>query len=644
MKTIIKQIVIFNSNGDKRYIPFEDGLNIITGDSKTGKSALIEIVDYCMFSSRSSIPKGKITDFASLFVVIFQIDEIYIVVGRPSPDSEIGKISEAYLNIETNYENVEDINLEYFNELVLKPIKNDVQTEFEEYLGLSLKQLESDYEKFGKLSIRDTVSFLFQHQNLIASKHALFYRFDDVNKRKRVIEALPVLMGLVDGEYYDLIKQKKQFERLIKSEEIILEKLKSKRQNEIVNLRELIQLYFSLIGQTLEQSLTLSQLKKIGSNLPMPPFTIKDQTKLFIDLSKFERERELLYLEKEEIENSLSNLLSNNDDGYDYAKQLVLTHSKQKYNNSNITNIYCPLCHNEVKELNENIIKLEESKDRLVNELSKLSAFSKDNTQIITRLRAKKKEIDYRIRILSRNINELTKDNKEYTDIKLKRDKIIYKKGVIETTIDNLFEKNKLNYDDDLNKLKTKLRETNKKLGKYISLKAFKDSSEKALKEHMDRIAGKLDFEKELKPVDFYFNIDEFSFKHEHNGSIRLDEMGSGANWLACHLSVMIAFLHLNCENRKSVIPTFLIIDQPSQVYFPRTAKQEELSKDDSEEFDENIKQVRQIFKVLNEEIGLINKKIGFKPQIIVLEHANDKDFEDYIIKDWDKSKGQGLI
>jgi hypothetical protein len=645
MRTTIKQVAIFSGKGEKRHIPFDEGLNIITGDSKTGKSALIEIIDYCMFSSRSSIPKGKITDFASLFVVVFQVDEIFIVVGRPAADSEIGKITEAYLNIETDYSSIEHLGMDYFENIVLKPIKNDVQTEFEEYLGLSLKQLESDSEKLGKLSIRDTVSFLFQHQNLIANKHAIFYRFDDVNKRKRVIEALPVLMGLVDEDYYELVKQKKQIERLIKIEEKLLEKLKAKKQNEAVNLRELIQLYYSLIGLTLEEKLSISQLKKIGANLPLPSFTIKDQTKLYLDLAAFEKERELLYTEKEEIELSLANLLSNNEDGYDYAKQLVATHSKQKYNNSNLTNLCCPLCENPVNELTDSIQKLEVSKDKLVNELSKLSAFSKDNTQIVSRLREKKKEIDYRIRILSRNINELTKHDKEYNDLKTKRDRIVHQKGVIETTIENFLGKNNLEEEDrDLKKLQDDLTEINKKLVKYISIKSFKETTERALKGHMDRIAGNLDFEEELKPVDFHFNIDEFSFKHEHKGSIRLDEMGSGANWLACHISIMIAFMHLNCENDKSVVPSFLMIDQPSQVYFPRTAKKEELVDEDAVEFDDNIKQVRKIFKVLNEELDIIEELKGFRPQIIVLEHANDNDFRDYIIRDWDKSKGQGLI
>jgi hypothetical protein len=119
--------------------------------------------------------------------------------------------------------------------------------------------------------------------------------------------------------------------------------------------------------------------------------------------------------------------------------------------------------------------------------------------------------------------------------------------------------------------------------------------------------------------------------------------MGSGANWLTCHLSIMLAFLHLNCKYKKSSIPSFLILDQPSQVYFPRTAKKDEFSEEESS-YDENIKQVRQIFKVLDEEINLIEKNTGIKPQIIVLEHANDDEFKKFIIKEWDKNKGEGLI
>lgn len=46
MNSYIKSIFIFNEKGDSRQVKLKPGVNIITGDSKTGKSALVEIIDY----------------------------------------------------------------------------------------------------------------------------------------------------------------------------------------------------------------------------------------------------------------------------------------------------------------------------------------------------------------------------------------------------------------------------------------------------------------------------------------------------------------------------------------------------------------------------------------------------------------------
>lgn len=338
--------------------------------------------------------------------------------------------------------------------------------------------------------------------------------------------------------------------------------------------------------------------------------------------------------------------MSNSDDSLDYAKQLRQTKAKQNYNMDN-QDLACPLCDNSVPKINEDIEKLQESKSKLIEELTKLSTFSKDSTQIIERFRLDQKNLASQIKTISKSIEILSKENVDIEMIKSKREKIIHQKGVIETTIKHLLESNNLSkYNSDLIVLKEQLKSYNQKLLKYENLRHFKSDTELFIKQQMDRIANKLDFEKELKPIDFYFDIDNFNFHHKHKSDkIRLDEMGSGANWLACHLSLFLSFLHLSCSNPKSIIPSFLMIDQPSQVYFPRTAKKSELNdSEDKEKFDDNIEQVRNIFKVLNEEIELILKNTNVKPQIIVLEHANDDNFKEFIIKDWDKSKDEGLI
>ena len=56
MKSYIKSIIIFDKNGEKRVVPLKQGVNIITGESKTGKSALVEIIDYCLCSTRCTMP------------------------------------------------------------------------------------------------------------------------------------------------------------------------------------------------------------------------------------------------------------------------------------------------------------------------------------------------------------------------------------------------------------------------------------------------------------------------------------------------------------------------------------------------------------------------------------------------------------
>jgi hypothetical protein len=646
MKTNIKQIILFSDEGEKRNISFNDGLNIVTGDSKTGKSALIEIVDYCLFSSRSSIPKGKISEFVDLFVVIFQINEIYIVVGRYSSQS-VNKTTEAYLNIEASYDNIKNIELNYFDNIALKPIKDDVQTEFEEYLGLSLKKLEMNNDNLGKISIRDTVSFLFQHQNLIANKHAIFYRFDDIYKRKRVIEGLPVLLGLADAEYYNLIKEKSILERKRKAEEKMLLSMKDKQENKAQFLRDNIQLYYSMIGQTLEQNLSLPDLRKISSALPLPPLDSIINPEKFRKLTSCEEEREKKYLELEEVEKALNDINISTDDSLDYTQSLINLQNIQKFNVENRnSNICCPLCDNPLQELNTNIKIIENSKIKLLDELTKIGSYNKDNSEIVKRLNERKKELNKEVKTLTSYIKALTMEEKDYSDNLKKRDKLIYQKGLLESTMKHFLENSTISIDkEDLNSLTDRLKIVNESLKKYSGLDSFQEDSEKILKEQMDRIAKKLDFEDDLLPIDFQFDLEKFTFKHRHkNQDIRLDEMGSGANWLACHLSIMLAFLHLNCKNKNSSIPSFLMLDQPSQVYFPKTAKKNELNKEEEEQFDENIKQVRGIFKVLNEEIELIETNTGIKPQIIVLEHANDEEFKKFIIKEWDKNKKEGLI
>ena len=63
------------------------------------------------------------------------------------------------------------------------------------------------------------MSFMLQHQNLIANKHAVFYRFDEKEKRAQAIDHFKIFLGFVDQSYFlkkqelaELEKKKRRIE------------------------------------------------------------------------------------------------------------------------------------------------------------------------------------------------------------------------------------------------------------------------------------------------------------------------------------------------------------------------------------------------------------------------------------------------
>lgn len=155
MKSYIKAIIIFNKNGEKRVVPLEQGVNIITGESKTGKSALVEIIDYCLCSTRCTIPKGKITDFSYLYTLVMAIDDNTYVIARYNWDDG----SKMHFSKEAKGFEPENLELSYFVEKPALPYK-DVKNEIECALGLFVTNMATDADQQGKKSVIKKYGFL----------------------------------------------------------------------------------------------------------------------------------------------------------------------------------------------------------------------------------------------------------------------------------------------------------------------------------------------------------------------------------------------------------------------------------------------------------------------------------------------------
>src|SRR5215203_3301272 len=84
----IKSIVLYGKGDRKRVLDFNLGtVNIITGDSKTGKSVLIEIVDFCI-GSGYNVSSGVVNDSVYWFGILLALDEGEIFIARPNPSKK----------------------------------------------------------------------------------------------------------------------------------------------------------------------------------------------------------------------------------------------------------------------------------------------------------------------------------------------------------------------------------------------------------------------------------------------------------------------------------------------------------------------------------------------------------------------------
>ena len=111
---------------------------------------------------------------------------------------------------------------------------------------------------------------------------------------------------------------------------------------------------------------------------------------------------------------------------------------------------------------------------------------------------------------------------------------------------------------------------------------------------------------------------------------------GGAENYLGHHLSALLA-LHQFALTNNRPIPRFLIIDQPTQVYFPseQTYKDADGSIHKTEA-DADLIAVRRLFKLLLR----FTKEDAKGFQIIVTEHANLRDewFQNALVEDpWAK-------
>ncbi|ABE73993.1 DUF3732 domain-containing protein [Psychrobacter cryohalolentis] len=635
MRSMIYEIGIIDDSDKKHPVYFKAGLNIVTGASSTGKSALIEIFDYCLGSSEDTIPEGVITDNAQIYYVCMAISNQIYVFGRKPKSNRVYTRT-----IEKHRKSI--INIEFFEDrFAISKFKEYMRNELLDIDSIDESTIDTFYkgQKESRPTIRSYMSFLLQHQNLIANKHALFYRFDQKEKREQVIKHTKFFLGFVNQDYFLQMKNKEAIEieiKKLKKEKEVLNYYKEKQELELEP--ELKNMY-ALMRFPKEPI----KLKSIISN----PVESKNRLHVILHPDNFDSSSDIFHqryvaiseshAEKIVELNHTKNKITSIKNSLNQEDKLLTSEKLVDQEAVKVFDATCPLCETKHSELPKSAIQLKTAIEKLNQTLrltekmraplQTLLADTERHAEKLTKqvksLQAEKKELE--------SINEVIRERKDFSEA------IYNQKYKLFSIIDLINPSSDTKIDSQLIELRKDLQAITGELKKYNIIN-FIEEAEKTINEYMYDIGNEFDFEKTYDPINLKFSLNSFDLYHDDtdkNKKIYLRSMGSGANWLYTHLTLFLSLhKYFVSLGEDCLIPSILFLDQPTQVYFPNFSRdtKENFSTEDikrvegleDKKLDEDMKSVTNIFNQLNSYCISLNEEFGFSPQIIVTDHVDN--------------------
>lgn len=259
MKCFLRYIGVVDTQENIHQVRLEPGLNVITGKSSTGKSAILEIFDYCLGSSEDTIPVGKITERAETFFIALQFPRYFLVAARKKQSDRCFLMEVRSTDADHLLTLIEQPNA-FFDTKHYMPLA-DFKKSLGRHFAITLENIDEDpfikltgRKKSATPSIRSFSSFMLQHQNLVANKHAIFYRFDEKEKRDQAINHFKILMGLVDEKYFELHKEYELAKYELKKIQTQIPKQIQRKEMFIARYNRFLAEYKSLAGLPLLNS------------------------------------------------------------------------------------------------------------------------------------------------------------------------------------------------------------------------------------------------------------------------------------------------------------------------------------------------------------------------------------------------------
>lgn len=631
----VKKILLWPKNPNKqlRIIDFDlSKVNVITGYSQKGKSAIIPIIDYCLGSSKCMIPVGIIRQKTEWFGILLQTEHTQILLARQEPGVHRHSTSLMYMK---EAKIISDFERPHVNCNI-----DSVKNRLNELAVLSSLGFEGELDQHqgfkSRPSFRDFVSFVFQPQHIVANPFTLFYRADTYEHREKLRTIFPLALGAIDNEYLALKEELNQLEELL-----------NKKKKELETSRLTAEAWKSRLKEFYSQGRELGLLPDSGepddswdtekylNYLKRIPQNIENMGLPKVDEGGTERViREIIGLKKEEEEIShdlgvrrlkLIKIEQVRSSLEIYKKEVESQNSRlesigwfaDKIKSFNI----CPFCGSENDSALTEISRLLSLADNVKNASDAVVNANSVLDREVAQIKKQLRHLEERLNIVRKHRLALEGESKEINEKRHVLSEVYRYIGRLEQSLDNIrIISDGSELTQEISNLEKKVKDIREKLDPSFVERRIDNALLKIslIMLHYTEILGveKPNSMARLDVKNLTLKILDDDGKFDY-----LWEIGSGANWMGYHISIMAALHEYFVSLANNHVPQILIIDQPSQVYFPESFPSEMTN---TREVSDDIVRTRWIFKALSDLLKRTNNKV----QIIVSEHAEDITWE----------------
>lgn len=632
----IVSVAVYGHHGRLRKVDFNPGrLNILTGKSKTGKSALLDIVEFCLGRDTVTIPTGVISDKAAWYSTLVELGETRILICRPNPESAstnraMIKIGDGHLAAPPTSDDFEvNADTDVVKELLTEHLQID-RFAVEPDRG----SLRNPFE----VSSKQAIFFNFQNQNEIANRAILFHRQNDPDIKPTIRGVLPYFLGASTPEQSAIQRQLLQARRSLQRVQLEMRATETNLGQQGDRVFRLLRSAVSL-GVLDAQDEAISDASRALELLErIVEYRAEDQQSPSSEAGA--RQAELL-----DESTTLRHRLQELDDQIGLMRRLEAEHSDatselaiQRDRLSALSILLprrlqgdtpvstCPLCDQDLPHPDESV----EALQRLLVDLDSRLVASRGSQArreaLIGDLDAARDRVRASLRENAADLDAAAAQNQAIANGRAQREQIAFLQGRVSQELDR-----GVQIEGGLDELRAADRRLRGQVARLEALFEENDPTEN-LKRAMDELGELItvfasalhlegsEFPALLDPVDLTVSY------LRPGGRVPLSRMGSAENWVGYHLATHLAIHHWFVTHGRPT-PRFLMLDQPTQAFFP-----EEIV-DATEDEDADWGAVRRQFELLRDVVEALSGEL----QIIVCDHANlaDNWFQSAVVDNW---------